>query len=47
MNTSENETNGHCGAYVCDLCWEPFATSGALAAHVEQEQWTLYPMALD
>ncbi len=44
MNTSENETNGHCGAHICDLCWERFTTAEGLASHVEQEDETLFSM---
>lgn len=31
---------------VCDLCWEGFDSVEELAAHVEQEEWTLYPVGV-
>lgn len=39
MSTSENTPN-----LQCDLCWETFPTSAELADHIDQEEWTLYPM---
>ena len=46
LRTSENNPNRHC-ANVCDLCWTAFPTADELARHVDEEEWTLYPVAVN
>lgn len=43
----ENRPNLQLDGLTCDLCWERFDTAKDLAAHVEQEEWTLYPLGVE